>query len=115
MSIIWSRGQLIARSYLADTTTTGIANIAAITIFVGSSSEIGITQLRFYIGPVGVNQNASATGGTLVGTANFDMLIGGAGADQIDGGAGDDIIYDDENRDLLTGGEGADVFVFASD
>ena len=50
-----------------------------------------------------------------MGTANFDMLIGCVGADQIDGGAGDDIIYDDENRDLLTGGEGADVFVFASD
>ena len=117
-------GQLIARAHLADTTTTGIANIAAITsagdatgitIFVASSSETGITQLRFDIGPAGVNQNASAMGGTLVGTVNFDMLIGGAGADQIDGGAGDDIIYDGENCDLLTGGEGADVFVFASD
>ncbi|MFN7053195.1 MAG: M10 family metallopeptidase C-terminal domain-containing protein, partial [Gemmobacter sp.] len=117
-------GRLIDRAHLADATNMGLANVSAITarshgnaidIFVASSSEAGITQLRYLPGAAGEVRFAAATGGTLSGTGGNDILAGSAAADRLLGGAGDDILMDGAGVDVLTGGAGADIFVMSSD
>ena len=117
-------GQLVPLAHIEDTTSIGLDNISAIAargrdggldIFVASSSEAGVTQLRLDPGPLGVVSQASTTGIALAGTAANDILLGGPGDDQISGGAGDDILRDGPGSDVLTGGPGADLFILTSD
>lgn len=117
-------GQLLARAHIADETQMGLANVSsitatadgtAITIFVGSSAEIGITQLRFEIGLTGSTLTATPDTRYLLGTGGVDMLIGDASHNILNGAAGDDIIFDGTGRDRLTGGAGADTFILTYD
>ncbi|SEN47757.1 type I secretion C-terminal target domain (VC_A0849 subclass) [Loktanella fryxellensis] len=117
-------GQLVTRATLADGRDTTLANVSAIAalgrgdgldIFVASSSEHGLTRLRYDMGPAGQTLVAAAAGQTLSGTAGGDVVIGGVGPDRLAGGAGDDILRDGGGSDTLTGGTGADIFVLASD
>lgn len=117
-------GKLVAEAHLADTTATGLANVAAIAatstatgieIVVASSSEPGLTRIRVETGPQGLILTAPAQGGALAGGAGRDLLSGGAGADSIAGGAGDDVIRDGDGQDRMAGGSGADLFVLARD
>ncbi len=117
-------GQLVALAHIEDTTSIGLDNISAIAargrlggldIYAASSSEPGVTQLRFDTGPAGVTLTAMPQGGPLTGTAGADVLIGGAGADVLNGGAGADILRDGGGEDVLTGGAGADLFILTAD
>ena len=117
-------GLLVHQAAIEDTVDVGLDNISAlvgrgrgsgIDIFAASSSETGITTLRFDAGPVGITATAGAAGGPLNGTANNDILQGGAGNDLIAGGAGDDILRDGAGSDILTGGVGADLFILTQD
>ncbi|MDX8354570.1 calcium-binding protein [Cognatiyoonia sp. IB215182] len=122
--VLLEGGQLVARATIEDTVDMGLDNVSAITargrgdgldIFVASSSEPGITQLRFDAGPAGVTTTAVLAGGLLAGTAGADILQGLAGNDVIEAGAGDDIIRDGAGSDMLSGGAGADVFILSQD
>ncbi|ARU03072.1 calcium-binding protein [Yoonia vestfoldensis] len=117
-------GQLVALAHIADTTEIGLDNVSAIAarsaedrldIFVASSSETGITQLRLDTGGAGITATATLAGGLLSGTGGDDILLGGAGDDLILGGAGHDILRDGAGEDILTGGPGADVFILVAD
>ncbi|SFR56010.1 type I secretion C-terminal target domain (VC_A0849 subclass) [Yoonia tamlensis] len=117
-------GQLITRAHIADTTAMGLDNVSAIAltgngdgldIYVASSSEIGLTKLRFDTGTAGITTTATLAGGVLAGTAGADILQGHDGADVLQAGAGDDILRDGAGSDLMTGGAGADVFILSSD
>ncbi|MDX8349946.1 calcium-binding protein [Cognatiyoonia sp. IB215446] len=122
--VLLEGGQLVARATIEDTVDMGLDNASAVTargrgdgldIFVASSSEPGITQLRFDTGPAGVTSTAALVGGLLAGTAGVDVLQGLAGDDVIEGGAGADIIRDGAGSDTLSGGAGADVFILSQD
>ena len=122
--VLMPNGQLVARRHIEDTTAMGLENVSAIEarssgngidIFVASSSEDGITRLRFETGIAGSTRHAGTAGGTLHGTAGTDMLIGAGGADVLFGDGGDDIIRDGDGADILTGGLGADTFIFDFD
>ncbi|MEL6681202.1 MAG: calcium-binding protein [Pseudomonadota bacterium] len=117
-------GQLIARATIEDTVDIGLDNISAISavgrsngldIYVASSSEPGITQLRFDTGTAGVTTTATLAGGLLAGTAGADILQGHNSDDVLDAGAGHDILRDGAGIDVLTGGAGADVFILSQD
>jgi len=117
-------GQFLALAHLADTAAMGISDVSAITaqstptgieIFVGSSSETGITQLKFDPGPAGQTLLAVAAGSTLTGGSANDVLAGSTGNDRLSGGGGGDIVMDGAGSDTLTGGEGADTFVLTAD
>jgi Ca2+-binding RTX toxin-like protein len=99
-------GILLDQGSIADTNDMTLANVSAIAaqsngagldIFVASSSEAGLTRLRYEIDP------------------NMDVLHGTAGNDVLNAGIGDDVLTDGAGRDTLTGGAGADVFIFAAD
>lgn len=115
-------GQLVTRATFADTTQTGLANISDIAvrtnsdgldIFVSSSAETGITQLRYEGG--GTTLQATNAGGVLTGGNGDDILRGIGGDDTLRGGAGDDILNDGTGEDVMFGGAGADVFVLTFD
>ncbi|WP_342077120.1 calcium-binding protein [Yoonia sp. SS1-5] len=117
-------GQLVARDHIADTTLTSLDNISALAargnddgldIFVASSSETGVTQLRYDTGPAGVTLSGDAAGGLMTGTVGNDILQGWNAADILHGGAGADILRDGAGSDTLTGGAGADMFVMSRD
>lgn len=117
-------GYLIARDHLADTTEIGLDNISdlaaiargnGIDLFVASSSEAGITQLRYDTGSVGITTTAALMGGLLTGTTGDDILQGHDGDDQISGGDGEDILRDGAGGDTLSGGDGADLFILSAD
>lgn len=117
-------GQLVARTHIEDTTAMGLDNISAVTargrangldIYVASSSEPGVTQLRFDTGTAGITVTATLAGGILTASAGNDILQGHTGDDVIFGGTGDDIIRDGDGTDTLTGGLGADVFILSQD
>ncbi len=119
-------GVLIHRASFADTDEIGLDNISAIAaspllsatgldLFVASSSEVGVTNLRYQTGQSGVTAIASAGGGTVVGTAGFHVLQGLAGDDILSAGDGDDILTDGAGADILAGGAGADVFLMSAD
>ena len=114
-------GQLVTRATIADTTGMTLDNVSAIAatgsgdgldIFVSSSSEDGITRLRYDAGPAGQTLVAAA-GQTLIGTTGTDVLIGSIGDDRLNGGQGDDILRDGGDIDVMAGGAGANTFVFA--
>ncbi|WP_322894997.1 MULTISPECIES: calcium-binding protein [unclassified Yoonia] len=117
-------GQLQALAHLEDTTSIGLDNISAIVargrdagvdIFVASSSEAGITQLRFDPGPVGATITPAVAGHIVTGTAGNDILMAGRTNSVISGGDGDDILRDGPGSDMLTGGAGADLFILTPD
>ncbi|MCG3269192.1 calcium-binding protein [Yoonia sp. I 8.24] len=117
-------GQLVKRAHIADTTEMGLENISAIAvagtgggldIYVASSSEIGLTKLRYDIGTAGITTTATLAGGILAGTAGADILQGHDGPDDLQAGAGDDILRDGDGSDTMTGGAGADVFILSAD
>ena len=122
--VLLEGGHLLARAHIEDTVDMALDNVSAITargrddgldIFVASSSETGITQLRYDVGPTGATVTAILAGGMLSGTGGNDILQGHDGTDLIDAGAGDDILRDGDGSDTLTGGAGADVFVLSRD
>ena len=122
--VLLEGGQLVARAHIEDTTFMGLDNVSAIAaqgagdgldIYVASSSEAGVTQLRLDMGPAGVTTTAVLAGGVLGGTAGNDILQGHDGADQIVAGAGDDILRDGAGSDVMTGGAGSDVFMLSLD
>lgn len=122
--VLLEGGFLLERAHIADTTEMALDNISAIAargagdgldIYVASSSEAGLTQLRLDTGPAGVTATAALGGGLLVGTGGNDILQGHDGDDVIVGDAGDDIIRDGAGSDILTGGAGADVFILSAD
>lgn len=117
-------GLLVHRDSIADTDDFGLDNVSAIAaqdrtagldIFVASSSETGVTQLRLDTGPAGLTQTASLSGDPLVGTYGSDILQGHDGDDIIEAGQGDDILRDGSGQDVMTGGAGADVFILSAD
>jgi len=117
-------GLLVHRAVIEDTVSFGLDNVSAIAaaeraagidIFVASSSETGVTQLRLDTGVAGVTKTAALGGGLLSGTTGGDILQGHNGDDVIQAGRGDDILRDGMGRDVLSGGEGADLFIFAAD
>ena len=122
--VLLEGGYLVSRAHIEDTDDMSLDNVsdlavvsrgAGLDIFVASSSEAGITQLRYDSGMAGVTMTAVLAGGLLAGGAGNDILQGHEGEDVIDGGAGDDILRDGDGSDTLTGGAGADVFVLSRD
>ncbi len=122
--VLLEGGQLMARAHIADSNDMSLDNVSAIAvqgrgngldIYVASSSETGVTQLRFDAGTPGVTNTAAIGGGLLSGTSGNDILQGLIGNDQITAGNGDDILRDGDGSDTLTGGAGADVFVMSRD
>ena len=122
--VLLEGGYLLSRAHIEDTVDMGLDNVSAIAtrgegegldIFVASSSETGITQLRYDAGPTGITATAVLAGGLLTGTGGNDILQGHDGADVINAGLGNDILRDGNGSDALTGGDGADVFVLSHD
>ena len=117
-------GRLLHLQSIADTAGMALDNVSALAatgadgvldIFATSSSEVGLTHLRYDPGEQAPIRMASAAGGTLAGDARVDLLWGGAGNDELYGHAGDDILYDGGGSDTLYGGAGSDTFVLAKD
>lgn len=117
-------GLLVHRATIEDTEDYGLDNISALAasqgatgldIFVASSSERGVTQLRLDTGLAGVTKTATLTGGPLEGTAGGDILQGHDGDDIIHAGPGDDILRDGQGSDVMSGGAGADLFILTAD
>ena len=122
--VLLEGGFLLHRDAIEDTEDFGLDNVSAIAalerntgidIFVASSSEPGVTQLRLDTGAPGVTLTATMAGDHLVGTDGGDILQGHDGADLIEGGLGDDILRDGFGTDMLSGGAGADVFILSAD
>jgi Ca2+-binding RTX toxin-like protein len=122
--ILLEGGLLQHRASIEDTEDHSLDNVSALTamqrgngldVYVASSSEAGVTQLRFDTGPVGITATATATGGTLNGTSGFDIIQGHNGNDVLNAGAGSDILRDGAGTDSLTGGAGVDVFILSVD
>ncbi|MBC2837142.1 calcium-binding protein [Paragemmobacter straminiformis] len=109
-------GRLVHLASLADSLTTGLANISdlrlslvggVLQVLVLSGAEAGLTQLSVDL------RNLGAVGEA--GTAGDDLLTAPAGGAALAGGAGRDILLDGAGSDTLGGGAGADVFVLAAD
>ena len=122
--LLMEGGHLVAQAHIEDTVDMGLDNISAITatgrgdgldIFVASSSETGLTQLRFDTGTAGITVTAALAGGMLAGGTGNDILQGHDGDDIIDAGNGNDVIRDGLGSDTMTGGAGADVFILSAD
>ncbi len=117
-------GHLLARAHIEDSNDMSFDNVSALAvqgrgngldIYVASTSEIGVTQLRYDAGLPGVTHTAAIGGGLLVGTAGNDILQGHNGNDQISAGTGDDILRDGDGSDTMTGGAGTDTFILSRD
>lgn len=117
-------GLLIHRHQIADTVDASLDNISdiavhgqgsGIDIYVASSREPGVTQVRVDAGLPGVTQTAALGGGLLTGTTGNDILQGHDGDDIIASGVGDDILRDGQGSDVMTGGAGEDVFILSAD
>ncbi len=99
-------GRLLPRATIADTEEATLSNPSAIAaqadstgfdIFVASSTEAGLTKLRYETG------------------SNLLVLAGTAAAEPLNGGSGDDVIIDGAGSDQISGNSGADVFVMSAD
>ena len=117
-------GLLVHRDSIEDTVDYTLDNVSALAaiqraagldIFVASSSEAGVSQLRYDTGLAGVTATATLAGGLLVGTTGGDILQGHNGNDVINAGAGADILRDGAGVDVMSGGAGADVFILTVD
>lgn len=103
-------GQLVHLETRADATNMGLANISDIVahstpngleVFVSSSSEAGITALRFEDDTAGDVMQSTNTGGVMTGTNGADVLRGMGGDDTLRGGSGNDILVDGTGEDTL--------------
>ena len=117
-------GLLVHRDHIEDTVDYSLDNISALAatkrgagldIFVASSSEPGVSQLRYDTGSAGITATATLAGGVLDGTAGGDILQGHSGNDVINAGVGQDILRDGAGVDIMSGGAGADVFILSAD
>lgn len=117
-------GRLVHLDSFADTTTSTLANVAALTgvhigqnlqIFATGEREQGITQLSVNIVSIGDSLIANDESSNLTGGGLDDILIGKGGNDTLSGGTGHDILFDGHGSDRMTGREGADLFVLAAD
>lgn len=124
MLMLLQGGLLVHRDSIEDTVDYSLDNVSAVAaiqraagldIFVASSSETGITQLRYDTGLAGITATATAAGGLLQGTAGVDILQGHDGDDVITADAGNDILRDGAGVDVLSGGSGADLFILSAD
>ena len=122
--VLLEGGFLLHRDTIADTDDVGLDNVSAIAarggntgldIFVASSSETGVTQLRFDTGAAGETQTAGLAGGVMTGTDGGDILQGHDGDDMISAGQGNDVLRDGAGVDTMSGGAGADVFILSAD
>ncbi|WP_108814454.1 calcium-binding protein [Loktanella sp. Alg231-35] len=122
--VLLEGGLLVHRDQIEDTVDVSLDNISDIVardrgdgldIYVASSSEPGITQLRFDTDLPGVVRTAALGGGLLSGSAGADVLQGHNGNDIINASNGDDILRDGAGSDTLTGGSGADLFILSAD
>ncbi|KJZ19260.1 calcium-binding protein [Loktanella sp. S4079] len=122
--LLMEDGTLLPRAHIADSPAMGLDNVSdivglrtesGIELYVSSSSEQGLTKLRYETAQIGLAVTAEVAGSNLNGTAAADVLIGLAGDDTLIGGDGADILRDGSGSDLLTGGAGADVFVLSAD
>ena len=122
--VLLEGGLLVHRAQIEDTVDVSLDNISDIVarergngldIFVASSSEPGVTQIRFETGLPGVVLTAALGGGLLSGSAGADVLQGHNGNDIINSSDGDDILRDGDGSDTLTGGTGADLFILSAD
>ncbi len=117
-------GLLVHRESIEDTVDHALDNVSALVamqraagldIFVASSSEAGVSQLRYDTGLAGITATAPLAGGILAGTDGGDILQGHNGNDVIEAGAGADILRDGAGIDIMSGGAGADVFILTAD
>ncbi len=122
--VLLEGGHLLARAHIEDSNDMSLDNVSALAvqgrgngldIYVASSSEIGVTQLRYDSGTPGVTNTAAIGGGLLIGTTGNDILQGHDGNDQISAGDGNDILRDGDGSDTMTGGDGADTFILSRD
>ncbi|WP_131576599.1 calcium-binding protein [Paracoccus nototheniae] len=111
-------GRLLHLTTIADTndmTLSDVSSIAArvvdgkIMLFVGSSTETGITQLLFDPGLMGSTRIAPVS--LMRGGAGSDLLVATAVTTRLEGGDGNDILVAGSRPITLVGGEGADIFV----
>ncbi|MDA5095388.1 hypothetical protein O2N63_14970 [Aliiroseovarius sp. KMU-50] len=119
-----SNGKLVEQGTLADSNGASMQNVSAISaqpttngfnIFVTSSSEIGITKLKYNLGAPVKLIAGNDSNNALTGSSSPDQIEGGAGNDTLVGQAGHDVLYDGFGVDVLTGGLSGDTFVFAAD
>ncbi|MFN3278772.1 MAG: M10 family metallopeptidase C-terminal domain-containing protein [Paracoccus hibiscisoli] len=111
-------GRLVHLTTIADTAAMTLADVSEIEarvvggrilLFVGSSTETGITQLVFDPGPIGATGFAGA--GVVRGGAGGDMLVATATTTRLEGGGGNDILVAGTAPVTLVGGAGADIFM----
>lgn len=111
------QGRLILLASIEDTDALTFANVSAIearviggriALFVTSSTEVGITQLSFDPGNIGVSQVGS---GRKSGGDRDDILVGVGSSSTLSGGDGDDILIAREGIVHMQGGRGSDIFV----
>jgi Ca2+-binding RTX toxin-like protein len=79
----------------------------------GSASTAAHAGVNLQLGR-GCDNDPTAEGGPVTGTAASDVLCGGFGPDEIDGRGGDDLILSGPGNDVVTGGSGHDA-VYGSD
>jgi serralysin len=117
-------GLLVHRASIVDTVNVSLDNVSAVAgrsgqtgleIFIASSSEAGVTKLRYDTGTAGITATATLAGGLLAGGAGEDVLQGHNGNDIIHAAGGDDILRDGFGQDTMTGGAGRDVFIMTAD
>lgn len=118
------RGQLEHLLTLADDFEYTLQNISSIEvlvigdkvhIYVGSSSEHGVTEVIVDLTRTGDDIRGDITNDTLIGTSGDDVIWGMGHNDSLFGGAGDDRLIDGRGTDEMTGGAGADIFEFTPD
>ena len=111
-------GQLLHLATMADSATTALADVSALTavqsgssiaVFAASATEAGISQFVVEPGTIGVTGWAGL--GAVSGGAGNDILVARAGTTALSGGAGDDILVARNEAVRLTGGAGRDLFV----
>lgn len=111
------QGRLILLATIEDTDPLTLANVSAIearvvgdriALFVTSGTEIGITQLSFNPGNIGISQVGS---GVKTGRDGDDILVGVGISSVLSGGDGDDILIAREGVVQMRGGLGSDIFV----
>ena len=113
-------GRLLHLTSIADTngmTLSDVSSIQAVVrdgkimLFVGSSTETGLTQFVFDPGAIGTTALVGA--GLQRGGTGGDLLVAQAGTTRLEGGAGNDILVAGPGAITLTGGTGADIFVMS--
>ncbi|MFT5870399.1 MAG: serralysin [Paracoccaceae bacterium] len=117
-------GLLFELATITDTFDTTLGDVSAIAaaiigdemqVYVGSSTETGITQFTVDLGAFGVLRRGSLEAEWLNGIWADDLLDGFEGDDVLKGNNGDDRLIDGDGQDKLYGGRGEDTFIFVED